>query len=269
MCFPGYRPSEPTHAARTSEFTDVHCHCLPGLDDGPGDMDAALALCRALVDDGIVRVVATPHQLGRFDGQCAAGHVRHAVAELNQSLVDMGIPLEVLCGADVRLDERIPRLLEFDHVLSVADGRRYLLLELPHEVFIDPEPLLSQLHADRITTVITHPERHAFLARQPSYVQRWRQHRPCLQLTAASLVGEFGRQCEEAAWTLLGSGLPALIATDAHNLTSRPPRMTAAYHRLTQRLGRSTADVLCIENPQRLVAGQQTVALNKLPWRPE
>ncbi len=238
-------------------FTDVHCHCLPGLDDGPADLDESLVLCRALARDGITQVVATPHQLGRFDGRCETALVRRTVAELNGVLHEKQIALTTLPGADVRLDERIPQLLESDAVLTIADGRRYLLLELPHEVFIDPQVLLERLKEMGITAVITHPERHDFLARNPAYVSRWLEYRPCLQITAASLLGDFGRQSEEAAWAFAGMDLPVVVATDAHDTDARSPRMAAAHRCLVGRLGWLVAGVLCVENPRRLAVGQE------------
>jgi len=252
----GVRPSN-------GVFTDVHCHCLPGLDDGPANMAEALALCRALVADGITQVVATPHQLGRFDGRCAAGLVRHIVAELNQVLREDGTALTVLPGADVRLDERIPQLLESDAVLTVADGGRYLLLELPHEVFLDPQVLLKLLQDMGVTAVITHPERHEFLVQNPGYVSRWLEYRPCLQITAGSLLGYFGRASTEAAWAFLRMGFPVLIATDAHDLEGRRPCLRAAHQRVRRRLGQSGADATCIENPRRLVAGEELTTLRE------
>jgi protein-tyrosine phosphatase len=253
------------HEVRSSNgiFTDVHCHCLPGLDDGPADMAEALALCRALVADGIAQVVATPHQLGRFDGRCEAGLVRRTVAELNQVLRADGTALTVLPGADVRLDERIPQLLESDAVLTVADGGRYLLLELPHEVFLDPQVLLKLLQDTGVTAVITHPERHEFLVQNPGYVRRWLEYRPCLQITAGSLLGHFGRESTEAAWAFLRMSFPVLIATDAHDLEGRRPCLRAAHQRVRRQLGRAVADAACIENPRRLVAGEELTTLRE------
>ncbi len=249
---PGVRPVE-------GLFTDVHCHCLPGLDDGPTDLTEALELCRALVSDGITQVVATPHQLGRFDGRCAAGLVRRAVADLNRILRENNIALTVLPGADVRLDERIPQLLDSDAVLTVADGRRYLLLELPHEVFLDPQVLLQPLREKGITAVITHPERHEFLARNSTYVSRWLEYRPCLQITAGSLLGYFGPESTEAAWAFLHMDLAVVIATDAHDVAGRRPCLAAAYQHLRRQVGQSAADTVCVENPRRLVAGEELV----------
>lgn len=244
-------------------FADVHCHCLPNLDDGPGSLAQALALCRQLVADGVAEAVATPHQLGRFEGRYDAKTIRQAVERLNQNLGELRVPLAVLPGADVRLDERLPQLLESDEVLTVADAQRHILLELPHEVFIDPSALLARLSRMGLTAVITHPERHGFLARNPGYVERWAQYSPCLQITAGSLVGDFGRQSEKAAWAFVLAPLPVLVATDAHNTTSRAARMTEAYRCLVDRLSWSVAQMLCVENPRRLVAGRSPVMLNE------
>jgi protein-tyrosine phosphatase len=240
----------------TRIFTDIHCHCLPGLDDGPSDETEAVALCRALADDSITTVVATPHQLGRYDGLVDARGIRQAVERLNSRLSEASIPLTVLPGADVRLDERIVRLLRMGKILTVADLRRYLMLELPHEVFIDPQMLLAQLGRAGIRAVLSHPERHPALAMQPHSVQRWTAFNPCLQITAGSFLGEFGPLCEEAAWAFLDEPLPVLVATDAHGTHYRPPRMSEAYRLISSRRGRDVADTLCIENPRRLVAGQ-------------
>jgi protein-tyrosine phosphatase len=244
-------------------FTDVHCHCLPGLDDGPADTPEALALCRVLVADGVRTVVATPHQLGRYEGRNGGAQIRQAAEHLEQALAEVQIPLTVHAGADVRIDERIPELLESNEVLAVGDVGCYLLLELPHDVFIDPHALIAGLAERGVVTVITHPERHPFLARNPDYVQRWVEYHPCLQITAASFGGGFGPLSQEAAWAFLCEPLPVLVATDAHDTTSRPPRMTEAYTLLSQRLGRSAARTLCVENPQRILSGQDVLMLTR------
>ena len=122
---------------------DVHCHCLAGLDDGPENMHEALGLCRALVVEGITTVIATPHQLGRFDNSYQAPHIREAVADLCAELAGLGIPLEVLPGAEVRVDERLLEFLDQDRILTL--GGEYLMIELPYEVFLNVGPLARTL----------------------------------------------------------------------------------------------------------------------------
>ncbi len=259
--FDGFDPAAAASGPRG--FTDIHCHCLPALDDGPRDIAGTLSLCRAMVEDGIKQVVATPHQLGRFDGRYEAGFIRRAVTELNRVLRENGIALTVLPGADVRLDERIPHLLESDAVLTVADAGQYLLLELPHEVFIDPQVLLERLREMGVIAVITHPERHSFLASNPTYVDRWLEYGACLQITAGSLLGYFGPQSAEAAMTFLHMDLAVVVATDAHGTDTRPPCMTAAYQWLSRELGQAAADIVCVRNPRRVVAGGELAPLGE------
>lgn len=251
-----------TEDDRTPAFVDVHCHCLPGLDDGPSDVSSALALCQALAADGVGTVVATPHQLGRYDGLYGARVIRQAVAQLNELLADAEVPLTVLPGADIRIDERIVDLVRSDEILTVADSGRYLLLELPHEVFIDPEMLLVGLVEAGFCGVITHPERHMFLAENPQYVLRWASYQPCLQITAASFLGGFGRRSEAAAWEFLNAPMPVVVATDAHDTAGRAPCMAHAYSLLARYVGRDGADILCRENPRRLVEGEDLISLN-------
>jgi protein-tyrosine phosphatase len=248
----------------SGQFIDIHCHCLSGLDDGPPDADGSLRLCRALSADGIGVVVATPHQLGRWDGANWAGRIREEVAALNKALARDNIALKVLAGADVRVDERILQLLESDKVLTLGDAGKCMLLELPHEIFIDIEFLLVELSALGVQSVISHPERNGVLSKRPDAIAGWRRHAPCLQLTAASLVGLFGETAQQAAWRFLDMPFPLVVATDSHDTESRAPCMSRAYEMLRQNRGERIARALCIDNPARIIQGQHALTLNEL-----
>ncbi len=240
-----------------TQFVDIHCHCVPGLDDGPKTLGDAVTLCRALVADGMTSVVATPHQLGRYDGRNEAGEVRQAVSSLNETLRKESVPLTVLPGADVRVDERIPQMLRSDRVLTLADGGRHILLELPHDTFVDLAPLLADLARSSVTAIISHPERNGFIGRHVDAVRPWLAHGACLQVTAASLLGGFGPTAEKMGWEFLASGAPALVATDAHDSTGRPPCMSDAFDLITRRMGRSVAEQACSKNPRRVLNGER------------
>ncbi len=235
---------------------DIHCHCLASVDDGPATMAQALALCRRLVDDGLTDVIATPHQLGRFSDCNQASQIREAVIVLNEQLQSRDIPLNILPGGDVRVDERICRLLEKDEILTLADAGKHILLELPHEVFIDIEPLIVELGSLGIQVIVSHPERHCAFAKQPQILPKWIEHSTHLQITAGSLLGEFGQLAERAAWHFLRSGWASLVATDAHGLDSRRPCMKAAFKHICTKLGDRIARLVCIENPLRVLKGE-------------
>ncbi len=244
----------------SSGYVDVHCHCLPGIDDGPVEMLESLHLCNALVDDGITTVVATPHQLGRFADFNSSEQIRQKVYLLNQSLAGAGVNLSVLPGADVRVDERIRKMLELGKILTLADGGKYILLELPQEVFLDIEPLLYELSSIGVCGVISHPERHPFLSQvtQNSLAipPRWFDYPIHFQITAGSLLGDFGPQAESAAWYFVRTGLASLVASDAHDLKGRRPRMKDAFEIISLKLNKMLANRLCVENPARILSSQ-------------
>ena len=237
------------------QSVDVHCHCLPGLDDGPKTLPEAIALCRALVADGITTAIATPHQLGRYDLRNGGSEVREAVRQLRDALAREGVPLSVVPGADVRVDERLPALLEAGHVLTLGDTGKYVLLELPHETYIDPLQLIRLLVARGVRPIVSHPERHEHVSKRPQLVVPWLKHGALLQVTAGSVIGDFGTTAERCAWELLVSAAVAFVASDAHGAVKRPPRMTAAIDLIGRRLGKATAGRLCVENPARVLGG--------------
>jgi protein-tyrosine phosphatase len=235
------------------QFIDIHCHCLPGLDDGPATLADALVLCRTLADDGVKIVIATPHQQGRFDGRNEPETIRNSVRKLNEHLRKANIEITVLPGADIRIDERIPSLLEKQRILTLADGGHYILLELPHDTFIDAKPLLRELSASNITTIISHPERHRVLSSQPQRLSKWLETGAHLQITAGSLLGCFGPQVEEAGWFFLRRRWASFVASDAHDIKQRCPMMKAAFEKIRQKFGQDLACLLCIENPSRVI----------------
>jgi protein-tyrosine phosphatase len=256
-----YGTLSPEQQARLAEFdaacsVDIHCHCLPGLDDGPADIEQAIALCRALVKDGITTVISTPHQLGRYDRTNNRHAVADAVNELSEQLEQSQIPLKIYPGGDVRVDERLPQLLDAGEIGTAADAGRHLLLELPHELFIDPLPMIDVLRERGLQAIMTHPERHRYLSASGNWTVEWLEHGAVIQITAGSLIGEFGPRAYAQAWQLVRAGFVSIIASDAHDALHRPPRMTEATEVLIHQVGKDTARCLTIENPLRVLNGE-------------
>jgi protein-tyrosine phosphatase len=246
---------------RLDEFSvtrsvDIHCHCLNGLDDGPSSLEESVALCQALVNDGITTVIATPHQLGRYDRANSLDQVRRAVNELSAELKNREISLEVFPGGDVRVDERLPDLIESGHIGTAADAGRHILLELPHEIYVDVLPIVDTLRRLGLQTILTHPERHHYLQGRDNWARNCLEHGAVLQVTTGSLLGEFGGRSYEAAWQLVHGGVVSIVASDAHGATRRPPRSSEAIRLLTVNVGRETARNLAIDNPLRVLSGQ-------------
>ncbi|HEX4142111.1 MAG TPA: CpsB/CapC family capsule biosynthesis tyrosine phosphatase [Pirellulales bacterium] len=236
-------------------FVDIHCHLLPGIDDGAKNWDDSLAMARMAVADGIETIVCTPHQLGGFS-QNRGGAIRALTEELSQRLAEHEIPLTVLPGADVRIESGMIALVRQGEVLSLADHRRHILLELPHELYFPLDRLLLELSAAGMVGILSHPERNAGIMSNPAIVGSLVDAGCLMQITAGSLLGAFGPQSQSVAERLASDGLVHFVSTDAHGLKSRRPRLAAAHGRMTELVGSVLADQCCRDNPAAVAAGR-------------
>jgi protein-tyrosine phosphatase len=235
-------------------FVDIHCHLLPGVDDGAPTVDEALAMAEMAVADGIGTIVATPHQLGNWAKNSGAA-IRAATARFQQLLDQRQIPLRVLSGADVRIEPDLPRKIRTGEVLTLADRRRYVLLELPHDVYLPLDGLLAELNAAGVIGILSHPERNHGILSQPGVLRPLVERGCLLQITAASLTGLFGSHVQRFAEFLVERRLVHFISTDAHGTKTRPPLLKAAFERATRLVGRETAVNLCCRHPAAVAAG--------------
>jgi protein-tyrosine phosphatase len=237
-------------------FTDIHCHLLPGLDDGASTLDEALAMAEMAVSDGIGTIVATPHQLGNH-AQNSGETIRAAVDRFQQTLRQRRIPLRVLPGADVRIEPDLVRKIRIGEVLTLADRRRHILLELPHDVYVPLDRLLADLSAVGIVGILSHPERNRGIINQPGVLRPLVQRGCLLQVTAGSLTGVFGQQVQRFSESLVEQGLVHFISTDAHGTKARPPKLGDAFQRVVELVGRKTAEDLFCRNPEAVARGEK------------
>jgi protein-tyrosine phosphatase len=245
---------------------DIHCHLLPGVDDGAASWEESLAMAEMAVDDGVGTVIVTPHQLGNYsrnDGDT----IRHRTLELQQQLREHGVPLEVLPGADVRIDETMLAGLRSGQVLTLADAGRHVLLELPHEMYFPLEGVLSSLQNVQITGILSHPERNQGLLQQPGLIPGLVELGCLMQVTAGSLMGTFGPTCQEMAEWMLEQQLVHFLATDAHSSKSRRPLLRRAFERAARLTDEETALELCCRNPRAVATGQTITVCTPRPKR--
>jgi protein-tyrosine phosphatase len=235
-------------------FVDIHCHLLPGIDDGAKSWDDALAMARLAVDDGTTTIIATPHQLGNF-GHNRGGEICHLVDELQRRLDDACVPLRVLPGADVRIEPEMVERIPSGEVLTLGDHRCHVLLELPHELYFPVEPVLAELRRRKLVGILSHPERNEGILRQPDVLAPLVDAGCLMQITAGSLCGSFGSICQEFAEWMLQERLVHFVATDAHGTRSRRPLMRRAFERTCELTDEEIAIDLCSRNPGRVADG--------------
>jgi protein-tyrosine phosphatase len=248
----------------TPQFVDIHCHLLPGVDDGARTLEESLAMARMAVDDGIGTIVATPHQLGNF-AQNRGDELRRRVTSLQQALEAEHIPLNVLAGADVRIEAGLSEGLRNGDVLSLADRRKHVLLELPHELYLPLEPVLDDLARLRMVGILSHPERNQGLLRRPDLLPPLVERGCLMQVTAGSLCGTFGPAPQKLAEQMLADGLVHFVATDAHGVRSRRPLMRRAFERVAELTDSETALDLCCHNPAQVATGHPVPSHRRRP----
>lgn len=199
---------------------DIHCHILPGIDDGAKHEAEAIKMAQEAADSGIKTLIATPHHKNRtYDNEKAS--IIEAVKQLNTLFDASAIPLNVLSGQEVRV---FGELVEDFHKgeIQTLNESKYLLLELPSDsVPHYTEQLIFDIQRAGLIPIIAHPERNRDLYADPNRLYELVSQGALAQVTAGSLTGVFGKEIKKVALQMLEHNLIHFIASDAHNLKSR------------------------------------------------
>ncbi len=235
---------------------DLHCHLLPGIDDGPQTLDEALLLARMASADGITHAVLTPHiHPGRYENERLG--IERAVSDFADALAGGGIDMAVAAGAEVRLDPMILPLLQQDRIPFI--GRQgdedIMLLEFPHS-HIPPgtEKLVAWMLGRNIRPLIAHPERNKDVMRRLDKIRPFVEMGCLLQLTAGSVAGLFGEPARERSVQMLESDWVSILATDAHDPQHRIPALTAGRRAAADIVGDQEATRMVLDRPRDWVA---------------
>jgi protein-tyrosine phosphatase len=238
---------------------DLHCHVLPGIDDGPTTIADSLALARKARDRGIHLIVATSHVSHRYDNDSAT--ISALVDELNTSLKEQCIDVTVRKGAEVAATRAAQLPREELRLLGLGGGP-WLLVEPPFVAeVVGLDRLLMALQHDGHRIVLAHPERCPGLHRAPRMVRELDRSGVLMSITAGSLVGRFGADVRRFALALAREGFIHNVASDAHDDARRPPGIA---DELEQAGLRALAPWLTEEVPAAILAGE-----DRMPRRPQ
>src|ERR1051326_1945230 len=238
---------------------DIHSHILPGLDDGPGCMEDALEMLRLAAQHGPTEIVATPHADTRF---------RFEPVEVERRLME----LRVASGADLRIHygcemhftpENIECALRTPARYTIGH-KGYLLVEFRNLLVPKSSAqILARLMAAGMRPIVAHPERNPILRQRMRELENWVTDGCLLQVTAQSLVGQFGRSAEEAGLDMVAGGLAHCVATDAHDVKRRAPVLDDACRLVEDMAGTETACRLFETNPRAILQGGPIVTGTK------
>ena len=234
---------------------DLHCHILPSMDDGAQTVTDSLAMAQVAVGEGIHTIVATPHhQNGIYMNERTT--IIHQVKQLNHELQQHDIPLKILPGQEVRLYGDLLEDYETGKIVTLNETNKNILIEFPsNHVPRYAEQLLYELCVKGIIPIIVHPERNAELIEQPDKLYNLVNKGVLTQVTAGSLIGNFGKKIKKFSLQLVEHNLTHMIASDAHNTTSRGFHLGAGYDMIEKEFGTNIMNDLK-ENLYLLISGK-------------
>ncbi|USK63490.1 tyrosine-protein phosphatase [Peribacillus frigoritolerans] len=245
---------------------DIHCHILPGVDDGSADMKESLSMARKAVEAGITHLFATPHHLNEKYVNVKSNIIVRVV-RLNESLKQNNIPLTIHLGQEVRIHRDIFTSLEKEEILTLNDNGTYLLLELPSgRVPTYTQEVIYELLLKGITPIIVHPERNKELIANHKLLFELVQEGALTQITSGSIIGKFGKSIQSFSNKIIQHNLAHFIATDAHNIGSRGFTLQQAYETISKVHG-----IECTfhfkENAEQLLKNQSPSVEKPVPFK--
>ncbi|MDW7650623.1 MAG: CpsB/CapC family capsule biosynthesis tyrosine phosphatase [Bacillota bacterium] len=242
---------------------DIHCHILPGLDDGAKTADEAVRMARIAQKEGITAIMATPHFMeGTFTP--SADSVLAACTSLSENVRELGIALDICPGMEIYLCPELDQLVRRGKVLTLNNKGRHILIELPFDsVPSYSEEVLFSLLVDGTTPVLAHPERNDSL--DLDTLGRWIEQGLLVQANSGSFTGFFGQRAKNKAERLLLSGMIHFIASDGHSAGRRAPLLSKAMQRVAALTCPETSRQLFTHNPHKVLQGKK---IDVKPVRP-
>jgi len=235
-----------------SSMVDIHCHIIPGVDDGSRSWDMTREMCRVAADDGVRHIVATPHCNHEYS------YSREQYEELKDQLHKASEGrIEFSIGCDFHFSfENITDAIENPKRYSI-NGTRYLLIEFS-DYGIPPNvaELLFLFTSRGMVPIVTHPERNPLLVRRPEKILELVDAGALVQVTANSITGFWGEQARSVSEWLLAQGAVHVIASDAHDPKRRRPVLSEARDAVARMLGEQAAEDLVINTPKAIVEGR-------------
>lgn len=243
-------------------MVDLHCHLLPGVDDGSKSMEISLRLAREATENGVTHALLTPHHMNGHYVNHKQDVIRRTT-EFQEQLKKHDIPLIVFPGQEVRINGHLLDALDKDDILFADTGNRYLMLEFPDDdVPHYTNQMIFDLQQRGITPVIVHPERNTKIMAEPNLIYQLLEKGCLSQITASSYVGTFGKRVEHFSYQLIEAGQGYVFSSDAHSLPGRKYEMCQAFKKLKYEFGQNVVDQY--QKNARSIINGENVPINEI-----
>lgn len=239
-----------------NQFVDIHCHILPGVDDGSQTPEETKAMLQKAWDEGIQIMVATPHyhkQRGKNDIEL----IKKQLLLTRKLAKEVNPKMQICLGMEIYYGEDVPELLKEGRVVSIRKSR-YILVELsPGDEFQYILNAVRKLQMSGHTVIIAHIERYNCLRKDISNVEYLREMGAYLQVNTGSITGSYGRSVKKFLREVLKAHLVQLVGTDAHGSERRTPKMQEAYKEVVKRCGEEYADQIFGQNAKKVLRNEE------------
>lgn len=234
---------------------DIHCHILPEMDDGAKTIDESIEMARIAEKDGITKIVATPH-FNDYYYSSNKEEINKKINNLQQILNDRGIKIELFMGAEYYLNPMIGLRISEEILITVNNNNRYCLIEFPfRDLPFYIENFIFQIMLSGITPVLMHPERNDVIIKKPERLETFVKKGVIVAINGGSLLGEHGSGSRKTAEKLLKMGLVHILASDAHSVDSRPPKLSGAFRKAKEIIGEDKALKMVEYFPEIIIKG--------------
>lgn len=231
---------------------DIHCHVIPGVDDGAADFEEALKMIKREYQEGVRMIIATPHfRTGMFETPRET--VIRRFEQLRQRVREEKCGIELYLGCEFHSNMDMVKYLNQSYAYTLADSK-YVLVEFSagDEKRYIQERLYSVL-CNGYRPVIAHIERYSCVRKNMDFIEELIRMGAQVQVNAGSILGEMGFSVKRFTRKLLKQGFIHYIGSDAHNVTYRSSRMNEAYYYITKIAGERYAESVFYDNPQRII----------------
>lgn len=243
-------------------MVDLHCHLLPGVDDGSKNMEISLRLAQEATENGVTHALLTPHHMNGHYVNHKQDVIRRT-KEFQKQISAHNIPLTVFPGQEVRINGQLLEALDKDDILFADTAGKYMMLEFPDDdVPHYTNQMIFSLQQRGITPVIVHPERNTKIMAEPNLLYQLLEKGCLSQITASSYVGTFGKKVENFSHQLIDAGQGYVFASDAHDLPGRKYEMRQAFEKLQREFGNDMVNRYQ-QNARSIINGEN-ISLNAL-----
>lgn len=247
---------------------DMHCHILPGVDDGASNLEEAIDMAIMAQESGIQSIFATPHYI-EGAGYKDAVFNKEVLENLNLELSNRDIHIRILPGCEVYSAPDVLKLLEDGKIITLNNSN-YMLVELPmHDIPMYIETMIYNLKVKGITPIIAHPERYTRIIEDPNILYTFISRGALAQLNLPSLLGMYGEGVKSTAEILLEHDMIHFVGTDAHKPNERFYKVREAINILDNLIGTDKTLKITELNPEAVAKGLNIEIDDPIPYKPK